>query len=121
MKSSASGYQSVWTTTVLGQTPASEMAEDDAALLVLDEGESAGVPELQAAARGGSAPPPMRAALSLVSATGACSFKHSMGWVDQALSRPRADSCHPPTTRWAMSPTSANVSTPNSEATMTAA
>ena len=74
MKSSASGYQSVWTTIVLGQIPARDTAEDAAALLVLDEGESAGVPELQAAARVASATPPMRATLSLVSATGACSF-----------------------------------------------
>jgi hypothetical protein len=50
------------------------MAEDDEAP-VLDEEETLDdVPELQAAARVASATPPMRATLSLVSATGACSF-----------------------------------------------
>src|ERR1700733_7715739 len=120
MKSSASGYQSVWTTIVLGQTPARETAEDDAAPAVLDEDTVDDAPELQAAARAASATAPMRAALSFGSATGACSFCVREVRA-QFVSRSRADSCQPPTTRWAMSPTRAKVSTPNSEATMTAA
>ncbi len=90
MKSSASGYQSVWTTTVLGQTPARSTAGDIAAWAVPGEslpGESAlveDVLELQAAVRVAIATlllvrcwsahaaeePAMRAAFSFGCATG---------------------------------------------------
>src|ERR1700678_900287 len=86
MKSSASGYQSVWTTIVRGQMPACEPAEDEAAgssvpvpaeEVLADDAPVDGGLELQAAARVATATPPMMAAFNLSCATGGCSFERS--------------------------------------------
>ena len=72
------------------------MAAEIGVLVALDdEGSLDEAPELQAAARVASATPPMRAALSLISAMVACSLKHSRGG-DGSVLVPAAGGLVPP-------------------------